>query len=189
MKYAINAAQAPDAYGSCSQGTTAGRFVYTSGQLPVGPDGKTIVGAFVATQTSRVIDIIDCRFSPRWAARSRMLRRPPSTWPASRILRRWTRSLHSASRSPRPRARWLRCLPFLLVRSSRWTAWPAGKRYHERVRFTRGENRCSPPTTTPPTWGNGHFPHALCRCYRSRPHGPGEAGPPHADHCQGSPDW
>lgn len=59
MKYAINAAQAPDAYGSCSQGTTAGRFVYTSGQLPVGPDGKTIVGASVATQTSRVIDIIE----------------------------------------------------------------------------------------------------------------------------------
>jgi len=59
MKYAINAAQAPDAYGSCSQGTTAGRFVYTSGQLPVAPDGETIVGTTVAAQTSRVIDIIE----------------------------------------------------------------------------------------------------------------------------------
>ncbi|MCI6273860.1 MAG: Rid family detoxifying hydrolase [Coriobacteriaceae bacterium] len=59
MKYAINAAQAPDAYGSCSQGTTAGRFVYASGQLPVGRDGKTIVGDSVATQVSHVIDNIE----------------------------------------------------------------------------------------------------------------------------------
>ena len=35
MKYSINAQGAPDAIGPYSQGTTAGRLVFASGQLPI----------------------------------------------------------------------------------------------------------------------------------------------------------
>lgn len=35
MKYAINAPEAPEAIGPYSQGTTAGRLVFASGQLPI----------------------------------------------------------------------------------------------------------------------------------------------------------
>lgn len=35
MKYAINAPEAPEAFGPYSQGTTAGRLVFASGQLPI----------------------------------------------------------------------------------------------------------------------------------------------------------
>ena len=38
MKYSINAQEAPDAIGPYSQGTTAGRLVFASGQLPISPD-------------------------------------------------------------------------------------------------------------------------------------------------------
>ena len=35
MKYAINAPAAPESIGPYSQGTTAGRLVFASGQLPI----------------------------------------------------------------------------------------------------------------------------------------------------------
>lgn len=60
MKYSINAAGVPDAFGPYSQGTTAGRLVFASGQLPVSPECKTaLVEGGIREQTERVIDIIE----------------------------------------------------------------------------------------------------------------------------------
>ena len=60
MKYAINAKNAPDAIGPYSQGTTAGRLVFASGQLPISPDDDTkLVEGGIAEQTERVIQIIE----------------------------------------------------------------------------------------------------------------------------------
>ncbi len=60
MKYAINARKAPEAIGPYSQGTTAGRLVFASGQLPISADDdyKLVEGGIVE-QTTRVIDIIE----------------------------------------------------------------------------------------------------------------------------------
>lgn len=60
MKYAINARRAPEAIGPYSQGTTAGRLVFASGQLPISADDdyKLVEGGIVE-QTTRVIDIIE----------------------------------------------------------------------------------------------------------------------------------
>lgn len=60
MKYSINARGVPEAIGPYSQGTTAGRLVFASGQLPISPDDPhALVGDDVADQTERVIDIIE----------------------------------------------------------------------------------------------------------------------------------
>lgn len=60
MKYAINAQGAPEAIGPYSQGTTAGRLVFASGQLPISPDDPhTLVEGGAAEQAERVIDIIE----------------------------------------------------------------------------------------------------------------------------------
>ena len=60
MKYSINAQGAPDAIGPYSQGTTAGRLVFASGQLPVSEeDNKRLVEGGIREQTDRVIDIIE----------------------------------------------------------------------------------------------------------------------------------
>lgn len=60
MKYAINAMNAPDAQGPYSQGTTAGRLVFASGQLAIDPqDSSRVIEGGVAAQTSRVLDIIE----------------------------------------------------------------------------------------------------------------------------------
>lgn len=60
MKYAINAQGAPEAFGPYSQGTTAGRLVFASGQLPISPDdNQALVKGGITEQTERVIDIIE----------------------------------------------------------------------------------------------------------------------------------
>ena len=60
MKYSINAHQAPKAFGPYSQGTTAGRLVFASGQLPISPDDhKRLIEGGIFEQTNRVIDIIE----------------------------------------------------------------------------------------------------------------------------------
>ncbi len=60
MKYAINAHEVPNAYGSCSQGTKAGRFVFISGQLPVSDENPDkLVADDITAQTNRVIDLIE----------------------------------------------------------------------------------------------------------------------------------
>ena len=60
MKYAINGLGIPEAIGPYSQGTTAGRLVFASGQLAYDPDDSTkLVGATVAEQTERTIDVIE----------------------------------------------------------------------------------------------------------------------------------
>lgn len=60
MKYSINAQGVPDAFGPYSQGTTAGRLVFASGQLPISPeDSRALVEGGIAEQTERVIDLIE----------------------------------------------------------------------------------------------------------------------------------
>lgn len=60
MKYSVNARRAPEAFGPYSQGTTAGRLVFVSGQLAISPeDSHALVAGGVSEQTERVIDIIE----------------------------------------------------------------------------------------------------------------------------------
>ena len=60
MKYAINGTDIPDIHGPYSQGTSAGRLVFASGQVAWDPDddSRIIVGD-VQAQTDRIIDIIE----------------------------------------------------------------------------------------------------------------------------------
>ena len=60
MKYSINAERAPEAIGPYPQGTTAGRLVFASGQLPISDsDSRRLVEGGIREQTERVIDIIE----------------------------------------------------------------------------------------------------------------------------------
>lgn len=60
MKYAINASKAPESIGPYSQGTTAGRLVFASGQLPIARDDEhALIEGGIEEQTERVIDIIE----------------------------------------------------------------------------------------------------------------------------------
>ena len=60
MKYAINAPTVPDAIGPYSQGTTAGRLVFASGQLPVKLENPyELVEGGIREQAERVIDIVE----------------------------------------------------------------------------------------------------------------------------------
>ena len=60
MKYAINGIGIPEADGPYSQGTTAGRLVFASGQVAYHPDDPSkLLGSTVAEQTNRTIDIIE----------------------------------------------------------------------------------------------------------------------------------
>lgn len=60
MKYAINGLGIPEAMGPYSQGTTAGRLVFASGQVAYDKDDPTkLWGTTVAEQTERTIDIIE----------------------------------------------------------------------------------------------------------------------------------
>ena len=60
MKYAINATDVPDAIGPYSQGTTAGRLVFASGQLAIDPhDPHRLVSGGITEQTHRIIDIVE----------------------------------------------------------------------------------------------------------------------------------
>ncbi len=58
MKYSVNAAGCPDAFGAASKATTAGRLVFVSAQLPVEDDGQTVVGGDVRAQARRVIELV-----------------------------------------------------------------------------------------------------------------------------------
>ena len=60
MKYSINARGVPEAIGPYSQGTTAGRLVFASGQLPISTrDSHALVDGGITEQTERVIDLIE----------------------------------------------------------------------------------------------------------------------------------
>lgn len=60
MKYAINAPEAPEAIGPYSQGTTAGRLVFASGQLPIDrAHPHHLVAGGIREQTEKVIN--NCR--------------------------------------------------------------------------------------------------------------------------------
>lgn len=60
MKYAISAADVPDALGSYSQGTTAGRLIFSSGQ--VGRDARNpdaLVPGGPVAEAERICDIFE----------------------------------------------------------------------------------------------------------------------------------
>lgn len=60
MKYAINGMGIPEAIGPYSQGTTAGRLVFASGQIAIDPNDPTrVIDGDVVAQTERIIDIIE----------------------------------------------------------------------------------------------------------------------------------
>ena len=60
MKYSINSRYAPEAIGPYSQGTTAGRLVFASGQLPIDRDHPHhLVEGGIREQTEQVIH--NCR--------------------------------------------------------------------------------------------------------------------------------
>lgn len=60
MKYSINGPDIPEANGPYSQGTTAGRLVFASGQIAYDPDDSSrVIDGGVAEQTERIIDIIE----------------------------------------------------------------------------------------------------------------------------------
>ncbi|MBR3326865.1 MAG: Rid family detoxifying hydrolase [Atopobiaceae bacterium] len=60
MKYAINGIGIPEAHGPYSQGTTAGRLVFASGQIAYDPDDDTrLIDGDAREQTERIIDIIE----------------------------------------------------------------------------------------------------------------------------------
>ncbi|MGI6755473.1 MAG: RidA family protein [Atopobiaceae bacterium] len=60
MKYAISAADVPDALGSYSQGTTAGRLIFSSGQLGrSAQDNSLIVEGGIVAETERICDIFE----------------------------------------------------------------------------------------------------------------------------------
>ncbi len=60
MKYAINAPEAPESIGPYSQGTTAGRLVFASGQLPIDRrHPHHVVQGGIREQTEQVIH--NCR--------------------------------------------------------------------------------------------------------------------------------
>ena len=60
MKYSINARGVPEAIGPYSQGTTPGRLVFASGQLPISTrDSHALVDGGITEQTERVIDLIE----------------------------------------------------------------------------------------------------------------------------------
>ncbi len=58
MKYSVNAKSCPDAIGAASKGTTAGRLVFASAQLPMDDEGN-LVGANIQEQASRVLDQVE----------------------------------------------------------------------------------------------------------------------------------
>jgi 2-iminobutanoate/2-iminopropanoate deaminase len=51
----INTSAAPAAIGPYSQGIIAGNFIFTSGQIPLTPDGKSVTGD-ISAQTERVLE-------------------------------------------------------------------------------------------------------------------------------------
>lgn len=60
MKYAINGLGIPEAHGPYSQGTTAGRLVFASGQIAYDPDdSRRLIDGGIVAQTERTIDIIE----------------------------------------------------------------------------------------------------------------------------------
>ena len=55
MKYSINAQGVPAAIGPYSQGTTAGRLVFASGQLPISAqNNKGLVAGGITEQTEHL---------------------------------------------------------------------------------------------------------------------------------------
>jgi 2-iminobutanoate/2-iminopropanoate deaminase len=58
VKYAVNAKACPDAPGAASKGTTAGRLVFASAQLPVDENGH-VIGKTIQDQAAVVLDHVE----------------------------------------------------------------------------------------------------------------------------------
>ncbi len=63
MKYSVNAKGCPDAVGAASKGTTAGRFVFVSGQVPVDESGALMGRGNIRAQASRILDQVEAVLS------------------------------------------------------------------------------------------------------------------------------
>lgn len=63
MKYSVNAKGCPDAIGEASKGTTAGRFVFVSGQVALDEQGALLAKGDVKAQAERVLDQIEAVLS------------------------------------------------------------------------------------------------------------------------------
>lgn len=59
MKYSVNAVLCPEPLGVASKGTTAGRLVFVSAQLPVDADGERIVEGGIRAQARRVVELAE----------------------------------------------------------------------------------------------------------------------------------
>lgn len=65
MKYQIHAQGVPTEDGPYSQGTTAGRLVFASGQLGRSPeDPSRLVGGGAAAQAERALDLVEALLAP-----------------------------------------------------------------------------------------------------------------------------
>ncbi|WP_321972029.1 RidA family protein [Paratractidigestivibacter sp.] len=62
MKYSVNAKSCPDALGAASKGTTAGRLVFVSAQLPVDENGALVAGG-ICEQAALVLDHVEAILS------------------------------------------------------------------------------------------------------------------------------
>ncbi len=59
MKYAISSSGAPSAFGHYSQGTTAGRLVFTAGQLGLDPQTNTLVSGGIEAEVDQAITNVE----------------------------------------------------------------------------------------------------------------------------------
>lgn len=59
MKYSVNASACPVPLGVASKGTTAGRLVFVSAQLPVDVEGVRIVEGGIRAQARRVVELVE----------------------------------------------------------------------------------------------------------------------------------
>ncbi|WP_424950827.1 RidA family protein [Deinococcus sp.] len=73
MKEAIQTPTAPAAIGPYSQATVSGQMVYTSGQIPLSPDGSLLEGD-VAMQARQVLDNLKALLAAAGSGLDRVLK-------------------------------------------------------------------------------------------------------------------
>lgn len=117
--YAITTKDAPKPEGTYSQGTSAARFVFVSGQLPIEPTSGKLVPGGIGQQTARCIRNVEA------VLRELELGLADVTKTTIYLTRsgsssRQMRSMRSAFPSPLPPARASRWAPCLTARESWW---------------------------------------------------------------------
>ena len=59
IKIAINTKGAPEAIGTYSQGIRAGKFIYTSGQIPLDPQTGNLLSSDIKSEIRQVLNNLD----------------------------------------------------------------------------------------------------------------------------------